>query len=274
MDALYTFLNQVVKDAHVKITPVNTGLTQGIDLGSPLFKTVKKPKVALLVGNGITSYDAGEIWHLFDQRYHIPITKLDVSHLSRVNLSKYTTLIIPNSKLKLDTAIIDALKIWVKNGGTLIGYENAIKWLTKNEFITLEYVKPDIKNHTIRFEEKEDFKGAQSINGSIFEAELDQSHPINFGYKNNTLAMFRKNEIFIKADSLSYDNPIKYSKNPLLSGYISKENLELIKATVPVQIKPLKKGKVIIFTDNTNFRGFWYGTNKLLMNAVFFAHTM
>ncbi len=29
-------------------------------------------------------------------------------------------------------------------------------------------------------------------------------------------------------------------------------------------------GKVIFFADNPNFRGTWYGTNKLFLNALFF----
>ncbi len=40
------------------------------------------------------------------------------------------------------------------------------------------------------------------------------------------------------------------------------------------KIGTLEKGKVIYFTDNTNFRAFWYGTNKLLMNAIFFGNEM
>ena len=71
-------------------------------------------------------------------------------------------------------------------------------------------------------------------------------------------------------DKNSYNNPIKYTKNPIVSGYISKQNLDSISGTVPLQIKRLKKGKIVAFTDNTNFRAFWYGTNKLLMNAIFF----
>ena len=60
----------------------------------------------------------------------------------------------------------------------------------------------------------------------------------------------------MKPDKHSYNNPIKYSKNPLLSGYISKQNLDSLSSTVPFQVKRLKKGKVIVFTDNTNFRAF------------------
>ena len=96
------------------------------------------------------------------------------------------------------------------------------------------------------------------------------SHPIAFGYKNETLPLFRGNSIFINADKQSYNNPIQYTKNPLLSGYISKRNLDSLANTVPFQVQRLKRGKVVAFTDNTNFRAFWYGTNKLMMNAIFF----
>ena len=33
----------------------------------------------------------------------------------------------------------------------------------------------------------------------------------------------------MKPEKDSYNNPIKYTKNPLISGYISVENLELLK---------------------------------------------
>ena len=59
-----------------------------------------------------------------------------------------------------------------------------------------------------------------------------------------------------------------------MAGYISKPNLEELKNTVPFKTGSLGSGHVIYFTDNTNFRAFWYGTNKLLMNAIFFGDEM
>jgi hypothetical protein len=47
-----------------------------------------------------------------------------------------------------------------------------------------------------------------------------------------------------------------------------------MKNSRPFAVYSLKKGKVTIFTDNSNFRAFWYGTNKLMMNAIFFAKLM
>lgn len=272
---LFAFLDEVAQKSNLNIDGVNTGLTMvGIDLGSDQFRNIEKPKVAMLIGKGIADHDAGEIWHLFDQRFQMNITKLDIAYISSIDFSKYTTIIVPSTKIKLDDAIVKKLKDWVSSGGTIIGYENSVKWLSTNKFIELEYSSAKVDAKTITFEQKEDFKGAQIISGAIFETEIDRSHPINFGYKNSKLPMFRSTEIFIKPDSLSFNNPIKYSKNPLLSGYISKPNLEILKETVPFQVKSLGSGRVIVFTDNTNFRGFWYGTNKLLMNAVFFAKEM
>jgi hypothetical protein len=273
-DELYTFLSQVARDSHVTITGVNTGLTQGIDLGSALFKNIEKPKVGLLVGDGITSYDAGEIWHLLDQRYQMHLTKLDVMDLGSVNMSKYTTIIIPSTKIKLDKESVSKLKTWVKSGGTLIGYRNAVTWLSSNDFIKLDFAETEVEAKNVSFEQKDDFKDAHAIEGAIFETYLDLSHPINFGYTNKKLALFRDTKIFIKPDSSSYNNPVKYTKHPLLSGYVSKPNLEVLKETVPFQTKKSGSGRVVVFTDNTNFRGFWYGTNKLLMNAIFFADMM
>lgn len=273
-DELYSFLSSVAKSSNVSISGVTTGLTEGIDLGSNQFKNIVKPKVALLVGNGIRSYDAGEIWHLFDQRFQINITKLDIDYLNKVNISKYTTIIIPSSNIKMTEGMLKKLKSWVRSGGVLIGYKNAVKWLSNNKFIDLKYETAKVEAKNISFEQKSNFSGAQDIKGAIFETKLDRSHPINFGYSKDKLPMLRSTKIFIKPDSNSYNNPIKYTGTPLLSGYISKPNLEVLKNTVPFQVKRLGNGRVMVFTDNTNFRAFWYGTNKLLMNAVFFAKTM
>jgi hypothetical protein len=271
---LFAFLEEVAKDSNLQIDGVDTGLTEGIDLGSNYFEIIEKPKVALLVGNGISSYDAGEIWHLFDQRYQMNITKLDTEYLSRVDLSKYTAIVIPNISGRIDDSVVKKLQDWVKLGGVIIGFESTVKWLSDNKFIELTFDEAKIDAKNISFEQKEDFRGAQLISGAIFEAKIDRSHPINFGYTNNKLALFRANNLFVKADSSSFNNPIRYTEKPLLSGYISKPNYEIIKNTVPFQVKRLGSGRVIAFTDNTNFRAFWFGTNKLLMNAVFFGKEM
>ena len=269
-NTLYQYLSDLAKESHVQIDAVSTGLTEGIDLGSRNFAALTQPKIALIVGDGINSYDAGEIWHLLDTRYDITVTKLDTKSIRRADLSRYNTIIVPNTWGGINDANTKKIKTWIQNGGTLIAYRNSLNWLKSKELAKIEFKKVEVPAKNISFEERGDFRGAQFIGGAIFNTTIDRSHPINFGYKNDQLAMFRNTTLFMKPDKSSYNNPITYTKNPLLSGYISKPNLDSLATTVPLQIKGLGRGTVVAFTDNTNFRAFWYGTNKLLMNAIFF----
>ena len=266
----YKFLDKIAKDNDITIHGVDTGMSEGIDLGSNNFRRINKKKIALLVGDGISAYDAGEIWHLFDTRYNINVTKLDVRNLSSADISKYTTIIMPNSK-GLNIKNSSKIKKWIEDGGTLVAYKNSIKWIERNELVKYNFKETDRTAENINFEEKRNYFGAQAIGGAIFNAKIDRTHPINFGFKNSSISLFRNSTIFIEADKDSYNNPIIYSDSPLLSGYISKENLDNLKSTVPLKIDKVNKGRIISITDNTNFRAFWYGTNKLLVNAIYFS---
>ena len=272
-DEMYNFLSIIAKESATKIYGVTTGLNDGIDLGSNNFRAITAPKVAMLVGDGVAGNDSGEIWHLFDQRFDMHLTRLDTRYFNRVDIAKYTHIIIPSSGL--EKAAVEKLKTWVRNGGVLVGYKNTARWLSSNNMISLNFERT--KRDSIKgvsFEERSLQSGAQVIGGAIFEANIDRSHPVNFGYKNDKLALFRNSTMFLKADKNSYNNPIQYTSKPLLSGYISKENAKVIPNTVPFKVQRFGRGRVAVFTDNTNFRAFWYGTNKLLMNTIFLGDKM
>ena len=273
-DALYELIQEVAEKCHIDIKGYATGTTAGVDLGSRNFTSVKQPTVAMLVGDGVRSYDAGEIWHLMDTRYQIPLTKIDVRDLARVDLSRYTHFILPSFSGGALNARSEQLKTFVKNGGVVIGYRTMASWLEKQEFIELEFLKFEDEAQGIAFDQRRDFYGAKGINGAIFNAKIDRSHPINFGVQGDHIPMFRNTTLFIAPDKQSFNNPIQYTETPLINGYISKDRLKLLQNSVPFQVKRLGRGKVVVFTDNTNFRAFWYGTNRLLANAIYLADKM
>ena len=271
---LYNLINDYSSGLMLDIKSVETGLTEGIDLGSNNFKSLQKPKVALLVGDGVRSYDAGEIWHLMDIQYQIPVTKIDVRQLNRIDLSKYTHFIIPSYTGSLLNANKNKIESWIKTGGTLVAYRDAIKWTNKVELTSVKLKSFKQEAEEINFDQRSNFRGAQNIGGAIFNTNIDRSHPINFGIEQNNLPLFRNSRIFIDADKQSYNNPLIYSQNPLLSGYISKEQLNLLKGSVPFKYIRKGRGNIILLTDNTNFRAFWYGTNKLFANTLFYSNFM
>ncbi len=63
---------------------------------------------------------------------------------------------------------------------------------------------------------------------------------------------------------------LHYASNPLLSGFLSSKNERLLKDAPALFAKRYKKGIVILFVDDMNFRSYWFGTSKIFMNAVFF----
>ncbi|ADR21879.1 peptidase M14 [Marivirga tractuosa] len=273
---IYQILEEAIEGSGVNIYSVRSGNTNGINLGSPSFESLNQPKVAMIIGDGISPYDAGEIWFLMDQHYEMPITKIDVNDFRRADLSRYNVLIMPNGwGYGSIGGQKNKIQQWAQNGGTIIAYKSAAKWLSDQKVTKVKFA--DNKPDTTGYESYEDLgnnRGAQVIGGAIFEVELDLSHPLTYGLKNEKMPVFRNSTLFMEKSNNQYANPVRYTQSPLMNGYISEENAEKLKGTSAVTVSRVGGGKVISFTDNTNFRAFWYGTNRLLMNAIFYGQTI
>ncbi|GHB28627.1 M14 family zinc carboxypeptidase [Mongoliitalea lutea] len=256
-----------------KVFATKTGLSQsGIDLGSNNVSAVRVPKVLMLVGQGTSQYEAGEIWHLLDTKVGMPITKMDVSLFSRVNLYDFNTLILPSgSYTMLNTAQLNHLKDWLTRGGTILSLRQSSLWLQSSDITKEEFVQGESKQaEFIPFASRRDAAGAQNIGGNIYMANLDLTHPLAFGYRSEQLPVYRNSTIFMKPSKNPSNTPVRYTNNPLLGGYVSAQNLEKVKQSGSVIVSNVGQGRVIHFIDNPNFRGTWFGTNKLFLNAIFF----
>ena len=108
--------------------------------------------------------------------------------------------------------------------------------------------------------------------GAIVEADLDITNPLLYGYYNAKMPMFKSNNLFMEKAKGIYANPIAYGNSPMLSGYMSKKNYPKMKNTSGVGISVMGHGRVIGFTEDLAFRAFWFGTNKVLMNAVYYGN--
>mgnify|MGYP003309692293 FL=1 len=270
-DEIYELLNKVSKEYNVNFESHLTGITDGIDFGSNNFIIVKQPRIGLIVGDGVRSYDAGEIWHLLDVRYDIPISKLDIGNLGYIDLNKYSHIILPDYNGSRINS--DQIKEYVNNGGNLIAYRNSIRWVSNN-IDEIELLSNDLVANDVAFDERQAFYGAQQTGGAIFESNIDKSHPINYGIESSSLPLFRNSNVYMTKDEQSFNNPILYSSNPLISGYVSEENLSLIKKSSPFKLIRKGRGKILLMTDNTNFRAFWFGTNRILLNMLFHSNIM
>ena len=110
--------------------------------------------------------------------------------------------------------------------------------------------------------------------GTIFNANLDVTHPIGYGYGNSGIFTFRSSNQVLEPGKNPYSNPMVYTDKPLASGHVHPENLELARNSSAIQVKRIGRGRVIGMVDNPNFRAIWYGTNKLFLNAIFFGQVI
>ena len=114
-------------------------------------------------------------------------------------------------------------------------------------------------------------QGRERIGGSILKADLDLTHPLAFGYRDQSIPVYKNNNVFLSKSKSHYSTVAMYSKNPHIDGYVSKNNMENnLNGSASLIVSGLGSGRVVLFADNPNFRGTWYGTNKLFLNAIFF----
>ena len=271
-EAMASLMQSIALKNGLKIYAMQSGnAIEGSDLGSSKFISLTKPTIAMLVGPGVNATDAGEVWHLLDQRMNINSTHLEIGVFNRVDLNNYTTLImVGGSYGELNK---EKLKAWVQNGGNLILLEEAVQWAAQNGVnnVAIKKIKSPIdSSQRLPYVQQEQINGAQQMNGAIFEANIDNTHPLAYGYNTKTVSMFKANKVFMEKSKNPYATPFYFGSSPLQSGYLSAENLGAIKNSASVIVNTVGSGRIINIGDDPNFRGFWLGGTKLMMNAIFF----
>ncbi|NNE69582.1 MAG: zinc carboxypeptidase [Rhodothermales bacterium] len=285
---LKALLSQVSDEHGVRVYSAASFMTpEGPDLGSGQFRPVRAPRVLIPMGEGVSSYEAGQVWHFLDQRLRMPVTKVDVNDLRRVNWSEYDVLVLVGGAERAFGARLDALKDWIRGGGTLIAQRSAAAWAARNE-LTPNVAAPGIgapvdpqaeKPREVPepperqdYDQAREISGAQSIGGSIWEADLDVTHPLGFGFNDRSLPVWRDHSYFFAPSQSPYGTVAQLTEDPHLSGYASERNHDRLAGSPSLLADRLGGGVVILQIDNTNFRGYWRGTNRLFVNGLFFGN--
>jgi hypothetical protein len=277
-EEIFSLVTSVAQQSGIDFYGLETGLaSKGIHMGSGSFVSLEKPEVLMLIGGSVSSRDAGEIWHLFDQQYKIPVTLAEGDNLGSINLNRYNTLILPaGSYRELSNAASEKIKRWTEEGGTLITIKNAASWATRNDLGKIQFKKSIEPDTTLQLNYADRSKeySMNAIAGAIFKTEMDITHPLCYGYLQRELPVFKSGNSVAESLKTKYAEPVKFSSEPFLSGFVSDKNLERLKNTPVVSVQSVGSGKVISYHESMTFRGIWLGTNKLFMNSVFFGKTI
>lgn len=216
-------LETIAREDAVTVHALRTGLTpSGVDLGSPSFIPLQRAAVALVTGEGVDVYEAGEAWHALDVQAGVSVSMLEIPLLARTDLSRYTAMVMVDGAYDaISDAAVDSLRRWVRAGGTLIVQGRAGEWAAKKELFKAEYERSlpegvhvphgkgssDAAKTTVAastasssrasadspsgaaparrlpYGQMDDLEALKLVAGAIFSTRLDVTHPLGYGYR-------------------------------------------------------------------------------------------
>jgi len=281
---LHAIAREAAERDHVRIYAVDSGLTsRGPDLGSRGAQVLPRPEVALLTGgapgrssgDGAEAYDAGQVWHLLSERFGVGVSLVDLAEVRGASdLACYDVVVMAGGEYAgLDSA---AVTDWVEAGGRLVVLADAVDWAVERGLVELERRELPVDSLLAgtAYGDLDRARGALEVGGSILSARLDTTHPVALGLPER-LPVFRTHERFYEPSGRPGRDVAVYDEAaPLLSGYLSRPRREQARGAAAVVAEERGRGEVILIMDDPNFRAFWYGTNRLFLNAVFLGGTL
>lgn len=271
-------LLKAAKQLNRHLIPVYSGAAiSSFDLGSQKISFLNKPKIAMLSGDGISTLNFGELWYFFEQEINLPIDIIHNNRTGQVDLDEYDVLLLASGRYKnlLDEMGFKKIDSWVKDGGSLILIGNAINGFIGEEKFELEKNKKDEKEdddpepvlYPYGESERESLK--KYIHGGIIQMEIDNTHPLAYGYDNHYFTLKNNNHSYKFLED-GWNVGYITAEDKVVSGFIGSESKDKLHKNLVFGVEQRGNGKVIYFVDNPVFRAFWQNGKLFLANAVFF----
>ena len=275
---LLAAVDAAARSSGVHIQALSSGQSRGgIDLGSDSVKALRKPAVALVMGEGVSATEIGSAWFLLDQHLQLPASKIDPAQLGKVALDRYTTIVLAGGTYGgVDATAVAALKRWINAGGTLITYGTAARWAIEqklsDEVLGPEEKEPDTARRA--FGDQRDIAAIERVSGNILSADVDNTHPLGFGVPRRQLAVNKENGLSFQHSRNPFSTVVRIDDTPKVNGYLSERNRSRVAGVAWLVVSPQGQGNVVLFADDPAHRKYWHGTERLLLNAIFFGNQL
>lgn len=257
-----------------EIVSTRTGFVDsGKDFGSSYVQMIAEPKIAVLSGGPTSTLRFGEIWHFFEQQLYYPVTVIDDDYAKRVDLAKYTILILPDGRYGnyFNEDQLSELKDWVRKGGKIIAMGGAISAIDGEKGFGIKERKEEEDdektNVPLPYKDAEREQIKEAITGAIFKTKVDNTHPLAYGYGSDyfTLKLGSSSYDYLDGGNVVY---IEDVTKPF-SGFAGSEAQKKISKSLIYGSEQFGRGQVIYMVDNPLFRGFWENGKLFFANALF-----
>lgn len=210
-------------------------------------KGVKKLKDWVTNGGTLIAIGASAA-ALADSSMSVSKVKLRRQNISK--LANYQKAFMQESNIKNIT--IDSLAIW----------EGQVKESSKTN--NDKTVNPDIKNLTASDKEALKF----SPRGAILRVDLNEEHWLNYGIGSKVPALVSGSYSFLSKSPVQTVGRFSNADNIRLSGLLWPEAKTRLVNSAYCTRESSGSGQIILFAGEPNFRSYFYGTARMLINAV------
>jgi hypothetical protein len=259
------------------VTAVSTGHSdEGIDLGSENVVNVRRPRLAVISGEGVDPTSFGALWFFLDRQVGMGFDAVDVRDLGRVDLGKYDVVVLPDASERVVKGNTETLKGFVQRGGRLVALAGAAEAVAELAEIKVREPQKDTGNARARYlagrEERERQEWRQEVPGTVVAVTLDPAHPLAFGAgldsnPAQTFVLHQGSLVFEPGEGI--ETVAYFGASPQrIAGVISLENLKRLGQGGWLVSKRMGRGSVVLFADDPLFRLFWRSTQPLLLNAI------
>ena len=205
----------------------------------------------------------------------LPLAKLDFDDFKNVPLARYNVIILPHGVYSdWDEKVVNKLKSWVDNGGTLVTFRGGAEWAIRTG-ISSEKLYQDTSAKAdaatrVDYDKREITEVPNRINGGIFLSDLDLSNPLAFGLAQRVNFLVKTGTTLFQPSKNKYATVAKYLPEPYVSGYVSKDNIRKVSESASILAEKKGQGTIVLFADDPTYRSYWHGTDRLLINTLFF----
>jgi hypothetical protein len=173
-----------------------------------------------------------------------------------------------------DSTQVEALRNWVRDGGTLVGTEESARFLTADASgLTDVEAMEDTTDRPIgpytSYAARDDSTGLDNIPGAALTGRLDATHPLAYGLGEEVYTLtYGVSGLEPSPDLQTAGHYAKDAADLLVSGYASQSNLTQLAGHTFAGTVGMGEGTVVFLVDNTQYRMFWRGPSRMMQNAV------
>ena len=264
-------IEEIAAETGQEVTALASGFSdEGPDLGSNKMQFIANRKVGILKSDQATPAAYGEVWHFFEQQLHYPLRQLSEDRLNERFLNTLDVLIVPSGYYSnlLDAEGKNALMQWMSKGGRVVAIGNAVRAFAAHDAFSLTRKSGDEDDTKTAYGDREREAIRSSIYGSIYKANVDNTHPLAAGYAPHYFSLKTRATAYEVLDGYGTVAHLPKGTKPF-AGFSGDKAVDLQSESLLVGTEKYGRGSVVYLVDNPLYRNFWENGKLWLVNAIF-----